>query len=83
MDMELPKSACSAQTSSGKLAGGQRRTVGLVKKVYLLICPSLYLRNLNAVLCFYLLHAREKLSIIIKTSILHPILSEVNKVGDK
>lgn len=32
MDMELSKSACSGQISSGKLAGSQMRTIGLLKK---------------------------------------------------
>lgn len=32
MDLELSKSACSGQISSGKLAGSQMRTIGLLKK---------------------------------------------------
>lgn len=36
VDMELSKSVCSGQTSSGKLAGDQIRTIGLVKKKYTL-----------------------------------------------
>lgn len=44
MDLELSKSACSGQISSGKLAGSQMRTIGLLKKKCT-FCPVQ--KNLN------------------------------------